>query len=36
MLVTLFQHCITWVSRMDGTNACVEWAWTSCWVPLGM
>jgi hypothetical protein len=30
-LMTLFEHCVTWVSRGD-VNACVEVMWTTAWV----
>lgn len=33
MLVTLFEHCVTWVSH--GTaNACTDWKWTTMWTAL--
>jgi hypothetical protein len=31
MLMTLFEHCVTWVSRGD-VNASVEVMWTTAWV----
>lgn len=33
MLVTFFEHCVTWVSH-GPVNACVELMWTQAWVAL--
>jgi hypothetical protein len=34
-LLTLYEVCVTWVSR-GPVNACIDWAWVAEWVPLSI
>jgi hypothetical protein len=34
MIRMFLETCSTWVSRMNGTNACIFWHWTTEWTSL--
>jgi hypothetical protein len=34
MLLALFEECSTWVSRLDGSNACVWFSWVAHWTSI--